>query len=79
MSQTHLSPIVPRLNTNLATGEKVLPDSIPEENATATKGTEDATPAEKSGRLLWLKLDITRTEWDILIGSTCLKLQLFPA
>ncbi|RPD67057.1 glycosyltransferase family 57 protein [Lentinus tigrinus ALCF2SS1-6] len=82
MSQTHLSPTAPRPNLSLATGEKgthTLPDSIPEESAAATKGPEDAAPAKKTGRFSWLKLDMTRTEWDILIGSTCLKLLLFPA
>ncbi|TFK94698.1 glycosyltransferase family 57 protein [Polyporus arcularius HHB13444] len=82
MSQTHLSPIAARPPLSLAAGEKLahsLPDSIPEDSATATKGSEDDARAQKTGRFPWLELDITRTEWDILIGSTCLKLLLFPA
>jgi alpha-1,3-glucosyltransferase len=32
-----------------------------------------------SSRFSWLKWDLTPSEWDILLVSTCIKLLLFPA
>ncbi|KIM90677.1 glycosyltransferase family 57 protein [Piloderma croceum F 1598] len=34
---------------------------------------------EWSSRFSWLKWDLTPSEWDILLVSTCIKLLLFPA
>lgn len=85
MSQHRLSPITTRLSSNALPGEKstALPEAIPEESAAAgketeTKAEEDKPPAG-SGWLTLLKLDMTKTEWDILVASTCFKLLLFPA
>ena len=83
MSQHRLSPIASRPSASAVAGEKshALPDPIPEENVKTVKDNQDEkTPSvEKSGWLSSLKLDMTKTEWDILIASTCLKLLLFPA
>ncbi|KAI0660881.1 glycosyltransferase family 57 protein [Cubamyces menziesii] len=78
MSQPRLSPILTR-SSGLPGGEKAhpLPDAIPEESS--TKDSQDAVAETMPGRFAWLKLDMTKTEWDILIASTCLKLLLFPA
>ena len=79
MSQPRLSPILTRSSSGLPGGEKAhpLPDAIPEEGS--TKDSQDAVAETMPGRFAWLKLDMTKTEWDILIASTCLKLLLFPA
>ncbi len=81
MSQHRQSPVATRPILNLTAGEKAHPlsDSIPEESATASKDNKDAAPTPESGRWSWFKLDMTKTEWDILVASTCLKLLLFPA
>ncbi|KAI0774376.1 glucosyltransferase [Fomes fomentarius] len=81
MSQHRQFPVATRPTLNLAAGEKAHPlsDSIPEESATASKDNKDAAPTPEPGRWSWLKLDMTKTEWDILVVSTCLKLLLFPA
>ncbi|KAI0722868.1 glycosyltransferase family 57 protein [Earliella scabrosa] len=81
MSQHRLSPVATRPIPTADVGEKThtLPDPIPEEGATASKETSDAAPPTRSSRWSWLRLDMTKTEWDILVASTCLKLLLFPA
>ena len=83
MSQHRLSPIATRPSTSAVTGEKghTLPDSIPEESTAANNAVKEETEkvAGKLGWLSSLKLDMTKTEWDILIASICLKLLLFPA
>ena len=62
-------------------GEKTnpLPDSIPEESASADRDEKKPTTPLNEGRLSWLALDVTKSEWEVLIASTCLKLLLFPA
>ena len=79
MSQPRLSPILTRSSSGLPGGEKAhpLPDAIPEEST--AKDGQDVVPETKPVRFAWLKLDMTKSEWDILIASTCLKLLLFPA
>ncbi|KAI0750909.1 glycosyltransferase family 57 protein [Daedaleopsis nitida] len=81
MSQSRSSPVATRPISTVGTGEKLhaVPDFIPEENATASKDSNETAPVPSSGRFSWLKLDMTKTEWDILVASTCLKLLLFPA
>ncbi|KAI0776009.1 glycosyltransferase family 57 protein [Trametes elegans] len=79
MSQRRLSPVLPRASSDLP-GEKAhtLPDAIPEESAKETQDT-NADSKAKGGLLSRLRLDLTKSEWDILVASTCLKLLLFPA
>ena len=79
MSQPRLSPILTRSSSELPGREKAhpLPDAIPEEST--TKDSQDVVVETKPGRFAWLKLDMSKSEWDILIASTCLKLLLFPA
>ncbi|KAI0375747.1 glycosyltransferase family 57 protein [Pilatotrama ljubarskyi] len=79
MNQHRLSPVLTRSSSTLPGGEKAhpLPEAIPEE--TVAKDTKDAAPELIPGRFAWLKLDMSKAEWDILIASTCLKLLLFPA
>ena len=85
MSQHRLSPITTRPSSNALPGEKstALPDAIPEESAATSKEAdakiEEDKPAAERGWFSLLKLDMTKTEWDILIASTCFKLLLFPA
>ncbi|KAI9000909.1 glycosyltransferase family 57 protein [Trametes punicea] len=79
MSQQRLSPVQTRSASGLSGGEKsrTLAASIPEEST--SNNTRDAASEPEPGRFPWLKLDMTKTEWDVLIASTCLKLLLFPA
>ncbi|KAI0650640.1 glycosyltransferase family 57 protein [Trametes meyenii] len=79
MSQRRLSPVTSRSSSGLPGGEKAhpLPDAIPEESA--SKDTQEDALSLKQGRFSWLRLEMTRAEWDIFIASTCLKLLLFPA
>ncbi|KAI0638289.1 glucosyltransferase [Trametes polyzona] len=79
MSQPRRSPVLSRSSSGLPGGEKThpLPESIPEE--TASKDTQDTVSAPGNGRSSWLSLDMTKSEWEILIASTCLKVLLFPA
>ncbi len=83
MSQHRLSPLATRPSSSTIPSEKshAVPDSIPEESAAASKDVqgEEEKPIAKSGWLSSLKLDMTKTEWDILVASTCFKLLLFPA
>ncbi|OBZ76913.1 Dolichyl pyrophosphate Glc1Man9GlcNAc2 alpha-1,3-glucosyltransferase [Grifola frondosa] len=54
------------------------PETISE--STSKDGYSAAQTALKTSRWLsWFAIDISPTEWDILIASTCLKLLLFPA
>ncbi|KAI9056585.1 glycosyltransferase family 57 protein [Trametes sanguinea] len=79
MSQHRLSPVLTRSPSGLPGGEKAhtLDDTIPEEGP--IKDTQDALTQPEAGRFAWLNPDMTKTEWDLLIASTCLKLLLFPA
>ena len=82
MSQRRLSPIATRPSSNAIPEEKshAVPDSIPEESAAPRKEVEnEEKPIARSGWLPPLTLDMTKTEWDILVASTCFKLLLFPA
>ncbi|KAI0832530.1 glycosyltransferase family 57 protein [Trametes gibbosa] len=73
------SPVLSRASSGLP-GEKAhpLPESIPEE--TTSKDAQGAELTLPAGRFSWLpSLDMTKSERDILVASTCLKALLFPA
>ncbi|CDO68706.1 hypothetical protein BN946_scf184652.g33 [Trametes cinnabarina] len=81
MSEHRLSPVpvLTRSHSGLPGGEKAhaLDEAIPEESL--MKDTTDTPQKPAAGRFAWLQFDMTKTEWDILLASTCLKLLLFPA
>ena len=81
MSHQRLSPIATRSSSNFTSGEKAspIPDSIPEEIAPTNNEEKPLEPPAKRSRLSFLALDVTKSEWEILVASTCLKLLLFPA
>lgn len=81
MSQRRLSPIATRSSATASAGEKASPqpDAIVEEDVQASKEEKRGMHEAKQGWLSYLALDITKSEWEVLIASTCLKLLLFPA
>ncbi|KZP12141.1 glycosyltransferase family 57 protein [Athelia psychrophila] len=51
----------------------------PEEKGSGVKKSTGEASSKASSYSAWLKWDLTSSEWDILILSTCVKLLLFPS
>jgi alpha-1,3-glucosyltransferase len=58
--------------SSLRPGREIYPPSVHKDG---TEGSSQENPPH----LFWFKWDLTPSEWDILLVSTCIKLLLFPA